>query len=52
MKELAEAITQYTDQWNLNLTQYEWKAEGKVILERIVRAREALAREARISKPI
>lgn len=52
VKDLAEAITQYLDQWNLNPTQYEWKAEGKVILERIARAREALAHQVSVSKSI
>jgi len=36
----------------LSPTQYQWKAEGKVILERIARAREALAREIAVSKSI
>jgi hypothetical protein len=50
VKDLAEAITRYMDQWNLNPTQYEWNVEGKVILERIPKAREAEAREINFSK--
>ena len=50
VEELATAITAYMMRWNLKPTKYEWKADGKVILEKISRARAALAREMSISK--
>jgi transposase len=51
VEELAQEITKYMEHWNLNPTRYEWKADGKAILERISRARAALAREEAVSKP-
>ena len=50
VKQLAKEITDYMVQWNLNPRRYEWKADGKLILEKIARAREALARELIVSK--
>lgn len=50
VKELAAEITEYMAQWNLNPTRYEWKADGKAILEKISRARAALAQEITVSK--
>lgn len=50
VKDLATEITEYLAQWNLNPTRYEWRADGKTILEKIARAREALARELAVSK--
>jgi transposase len=44
VKELAKAIWKYLEERNLNPVRYEWRAEGKVILEKIQRARKALAR--------
>lgn len=51
VSELAAEITQYLEQWNLNPTRYQWKADGTVILEKIARARAALARNLPVSKP-
>ena len=48
--DLSAEITQYLAQWNLNPTRYQWKADGKVILEKIARARAVLAREQAVSK--
>jgi transposase len=48
--DLAKAITDYMVRWNLNPTRYEWKADGKTILEKILRAREALAQQMSVSK--
>jgi hypothetical protein len=50
VKELAEAIFAYLAQRNLHPQRYEWRAEGKAILEKIRRAREALAKEMEIDK--
>jgi len=50
--ELAAEITEFLAQWNLNPTRYQWKADGKVILEKIARARAALAREMSVRKSI
>ena len=43
VKELTTAIETYLAQRDLAPVRYEWKAEGKVILEKIQRARAALA---------
>lgn len=48
--ELSAAITRYLEEWNLNPRRYEWKADGKTILEKIARAREALASQVIIRK--
>ncbi|HEX5222124.1 MAG TPA: IS630 family transposase, partial [Verrucomicrobiae bacterium] len=37
-------------QRNLKPQRYEWRADGKAILEKIRRAREALAQQSRITK--
>lgn len=50
VKELVEAIFKYLAERNLHPHRYEWRAEGKVTLEKIRRAREALAREMSINK--
>lgn len=50
VKDLADEITKYLEQWNLNPTRYEWRADGKTILEKIARARAALARELAVCK--
>ena len=47
--ELVTAIWAYLAERNLKPQRYEWKAEGKVILEKIRRAREALARPPQVS---
>src|SRR5271156_2336933 len=44
--QLVAAIWSYLAERNLKPTRYEWNADGKVILERIQRARAALARQA------
>ena len=43
VEELTKAIWAYLEERNLRPTRYEWKADGKVILEKIQRARAALA---------
>lgn len=48
--ELTEAIMKFLAERNLNPRRYEWKADGKSILEKIQRAREALARQGSHSK--
>lgn len=50
VKELSDAIWKYLDQRNLKPERYEWRAEGKEILARIQRARDALARQPSVSK--
>lgn len=48
--ELVKAIWTYLEDRNLQPRPYQWRAEGKTILERISRAREALARQSMITK--
>ncbi|HEX5221150.1 MAG TPA: transposase, partial [Verrucomicrobiae bacterium] len=48
--ELVDAIWTYLAQRNLKPQRYEWRADGKAILEKIRRAREALAQHSRITK--
>lgn len=48
--ELVDAIWTYLAQRNLKPQRYEWRADGKAILEKIRRAREALAQQSRITK--
>ncbi len=43
IKELSVAIEAYLQQRDLHPVRYQWKAEGKAILEKIQRARAALA---------
>ena len=43
VKELTDAITSYLVERNENPQPYKWKASGKQILEKIHRARQALA---------
>jgi len=50
--ELTDAIWDYLAERNLKPHRYEWRADGKAILEKIRRAREALAREINITKDI
>ena len=47
--QLTRAIWEYLAERNLRPTRYEWKADGKVILEKIQRARAALARQPSIT---
>lgn len=46
---LVKAIWNYLDERNLKPTRYEWKADGKAILAKIQKAREALARRPDIN---
>jgi transposase len=48
--ELVDAIWAYLAERNLKPRRYQWRAEGTVILEKIRRAREALARNQPIPK--
>ena len=48
--ELTDAIWAYLAERNLKPQRYEWRAEGKAILEKIRRAREALARPSPVTK--
>lgn len=50
VNELTDAINRYLAERNLKPTRYEWKADGKTILEKIKRAREALAQQPTIRK--
>jgi len=44
--QLTKAIWDYLADRNLRPTRYEWKADGKIILEKIQRARAALAQQS------
>ena len=44
IQELVKAITDYLAERNLEPKAYKWKADGKQILEKIQRAREAMAK--------
>ncbi len=48
--ELSEAIWAYLHERNLKPQRYEWRAEGQAILEKIRRARKALASSPHITK--
>jgi transposase len=50
--ELVAAIWEYLAARNLKPQRYEWRADGKVILEKIRRAREAVARQLQVTKDI
>ena len=52
VKELSAAISDYLAERNLHPARYVWRASGQSILEKIHRAREALARSPDISKDI
>ena len=52
VEELSREITQHLAQWNLKPTRYQWKADGQTVLEKIARARQALARESDVSKDL
>ena len=43
VKELADAIFAYLAQRNLQPSRYEWRADGQAVLNKIQRARKALA---------
>jgi RNAse (barnase) inhibitor barstar len=46
--QLTQAIWDYLTDRNLRPSRYEWKADGKVILEKIQRARAVLARQSQV----
>ena len=48
--ELVDCIWAYLAERNLKPQRYEWRAEGKVILAKIRRARTVLARQAQVTK--
>jgi len=48
--ELVAAIWSYLAERNLRPQRYEWRAEGQVILEKLRRARQALAQQSHVSK--
>ena len=48
--QLVTAIWMYLEERNLRPTRYEWKADGKTILAKIQKAREALARPTDVNK--
>jgi transposase len=48
--DLVDAIWKYLTERNLKPQSYQWKAEGKAILEKIARAKEALARSPQLQK--
>jgi transposase len=50
--ELVDSIWAYLAERNLKPQRYEWRAEGKIILEKIRHAREALARQIPVPKDI
>jgi transposase len=50
VRDLSAAIWEYLAERNLHPTRYLWKASGQSILEKIHRAREALARQSQVRK--
>jgi transposase len=52
VRELTEAIWAYLTERNLKPQRYEWRADGKAILEKIHRARQALAGQSQVAKDI
>jgi transposase len=48
--DLVAAIWSYLEERNLKPKRYQWRAEGQVILEKLRRARQALAQEFPVSK--
>jgi transposase len=52
VRELVDSIWAYLDQHNLQPSRYTWRADGQAILEKIARAREALAREQQVRQRI
>lgn len=47
---LVEAIWKYLEERNLKPTRYEWRADGKTLLAKIQKAREALAQNISVTK--
>src|ERR1039457_2920782 len=52
VQELVTAIWAYLAERNLQPQRYQWRAEGKAILEKICRAREALAQQTLVTKDV
>lgn len=50
--ELVQAIWSYLEERNLRPKRYEWRADGRAILEKLRRARAALANESNVNKDI
>ena len=50
LRELVDAIWTYLAERNLKPQRYQWRAEGKVIPEKINRARQTLARQSLVAK--
>jgi transposase len=48
--DLVAAIWSYLEQRNLKPKRYEWRAEGQVILDKLCRARQALALQTNVNK--
>ena len=48
--ELVAAIWSYLEERNLRPQRYEWRADGKAILEKVHRARKALAQSLQVNK--
>src|SRR5580658_10324185 len=48
--DLVAAIWSYLEERNLRPKRYEWRAQGQVILEKLHRARQALAQQSNVSK--
>ena len=49
VQELVRDIEQYLAQRNLQPKRYQWKADGQAILEKIARARQALAKTQKVN---
>lgn len=50
LSDLVAAIWSYLEERNLKPKRYEWRAQGQVILDKLRRARQALASQSNISK--
>jgi len=50
--DLVTAIWSYLEERNLKPKRYEWRAEGQVVLEKLRRARQALAQPSNVNKDI
>jgi len=50
LPDLVAAIWSYLEERNLRPKRYEWRAQGRVILEKLQRARQALAQQTTVTK--
>jgi len=50
--DLVTAIWSYLEERTLKPKRYEWRAEGRVVLEKLRRARQALAQPFNVNKDI